>query len=110
MAVRAFTDDPQRLLRAIRQRLDDGSVTTWSVDGEGDLTHTSRQWARKAWMRPRVLDDRLLFNIIGSDEEKMTRATYGVYHGRLIQMLMTHFDHLFDEAVATAIATRGDAV
>lgn len=35
---------------------------------------------------------------------------YGVYHGRLIQTLLIHFDGQIKTATATAMATPGDQV
>lgn len=110
MAVRAFTDQPAALLSAIKKAINDEVVTTWTIDADGDLTHTSAQWAKKAWMRPKIMDDRLLFNIIAPKDVKMSKTTYGVYHARLIQTLLIYFDGQFKTATATAMATSGDQV
>src|SRR5271170_188009 len=109
MAVRAYTDHPDALLLAIKKKVASGAITTWVIDGDGDLTHTSNQWKQKAWMRPKVLEDRLLFNIIGPEEGKTSKTVYGVYHGRLIQTLLIHFDDMIKTTVATAIGTSGDS-
>ncbi len=110
MAVRAFTDNPRELLSALKKAIADGVITTWRIDSDGDLTHTAEQWARRAWMRPKVLEDRLLFNIIASKEEKMSKTLYGVYHGRLIQTLLIHFDSKMKTVSATAMVTSGDLI
>lgn len=110
MAVRAFTDQPAALLTAIKKAIDEEKITTWSIDSQGDLTHTPTQWARKAWMRPKVLDDRLLFNIVAVKNQTMSKTIYGLYHGRLIEMLLTHFDTQITAASATALATSGDLI
>ena len=110
MAVRVFTDDPDSLLAALKLAISDGKIETWTIDSDGDLTQTAKQWSRRAWMRPKVLDDRLLFNIIASKEEKMSKVVYGVYHGRLIQMLIVHFDDRIRTASATGLATAGDNI
>lgn len=109
MAVRAYTDHPDALLSAIKKKVASGAITTWVIDGDGDLTHASRQWTQRAWMRPKVLEDRLLFNIIGTEEGKMSKTVYGVYHGRLIQMLLIYFDDMVKTAVATATGTSDDS-
>jgi hypothetical protein len=108
MAVRAFTNEPKDLLLAIKKAIADGVITTWRIDADGDLTHTSTQWKGKAWMRPKVLEDRLLFNIIASKNEEMSKAVYGVYHGRLVQTLLIHFDTKMTTVTATALGTSGD--
>lgn len=110
MAVRAFTDDPEELLSALKEAIADGIIETWQIDSDGDLTHTSTQWGRRAWMRPRVLGDRLLFNIIASKKEKMSKTIYGVYHGRLIQTLLIHFDNKIKTVSATGLGTTGDNI
>ncbi len=110
MAVRAFTDDPEGLLGALKKAIAEGAIETWRIDSDGDLTHTAAQWAGRAWMRPKVLEDRLLFNIIASKKEKMSKTIYGVYHGRLIQTLLTHFDEKMKIVSATALGTPGDNI
>jgi len=110
MAVRAFTDDPEKLLLALKEAIAEGVIETWQIDSDGDLTHTSAQWGRRAWMRPRVLDDRLLFNIIASKKEAMSKTVYAVYHGRLIQALLTHFDDKIKNVSASGKGTSGDNI
>ena len=110
MAVRAFTDDPQALLSALKDAISNGVIETWRIDTDGDLTHTATQWAGRAWMRPKVLEDRLLFNIIASKREKMSKTLYGVYHGRLVQTLLIHFDDKMRIVSATALGTPDDNI
>jgi hypothetical protein len=110
MAVRAFTDEPEELLSALKKAIAEGVIETWRIDSDGDLTHTSTQWGARAWMRPKVLEDRLLFNIVASKNEKMSKTLYGVYHGRLIQTLLTHFDNKMKTVSATALGTTGDNI
>jgi hypothetical protein len=110
MAVRAFTDEPEELLSALKKAIDEGVIETWRIDSDGDLTHTSTQWGGRAWMRPKVLEDRLLFNIVASKKETMTRTLYGIYHGRLIQVLLIHFDSKMKTVSATALGTTGDNI
>jgi hypothetical protein len=110
MAVRAFTDEPKELLSAIKKAIAEGVIETWRIDSDGDLTHTSAQWGGRAWMRPKVLEDRLLFNIVASNKEKMSKTLYGFYHGRLIQTLLIHFDNRMKTVSATALGTTGDDI
>jgi len=35
---------------------------------------------------------------------------YGLYHGRFIEMLLTHFDKDFDKVYATALAKAGEDI
>jgi len=110
MAVRAFTSEPQQLLSALKAAIASGKITAWTVDADGDLTHTSEQWRRKAWMRPKVLNDRLLFNIIAPTGREMTSAVYGIYHARLIQTLLIFFDRMTTTVTATSLGTSGDTL
>ena len=110
MAVNVSCNDPGALLRAVKSAINDGTVATWSVDADGDLTHTPEQWRKKAWFRPTVGDERLVFNILAPRGTTMSKALYGVYHGRLIEMLLAHFDTKFTRASATALATSADVI
>jgi hypothetical protein len=110
MAVRAFTDDPQALLSAIKRGVAEGIVNGWKIDEDGDLTLASEAFANQAWMRPKVLDDRLLFNIVGRQGARMSTHLYAVYHGRLVQMLLNYFDTRLKTATATALPTPADQV
>jgi hypothetical protein len=91
MALFAYTPDPGRLLAAIKQAIDNGHVKTWAYDKEGDFTHTPDQWNGKAWLRPSLGQGYLRFHIIGSKATITTWAMYGIYHGRFIEELITHF-------------------
>ena len=110
MAVRAFTDQAEPLLSAIKQAIADGRVTTWKIDDDGDLTLTSEIFVNRAWMRPKVLPDRLLFNIIGKKNEKTSTRVYAAYHGRLVQMLLAYFDTRLKTVAATALPTKQDKI
>jgi hypothetical protein len=108
MALIVYTPDPSGLLQAINDGIKSGSVITWSVDADGDYTHTPAQWARKAWMRPSVEAGRITFKILTPKEATMSKEVYGVYHGRFTEMLLTHFDLKFTNATATALPAHGD--
>ena len=110
MAILVETNNPERLLRLIRDAIDDGTVRTWSYDDDNDFTHTAPQWVRQAWLRPRTTSERLVFNILTPQDVRLSRVTYGIYHGRFIEMLLTHFDEKMDYARATAMPTAGDRV
>ncbi len=110
MAVRVFTDKPKSLLSAIRASIRGGSIDTWSTDADGDFTHSAEQWKNRAWFRPTVAEDRIIFNILGPRSKSLSRTVYGVYHGRLVEMLLTHFDEKFSRVSASALPVKGDVV
>lgn len=110
MAVIVNVSEPEGLLQAIRSAARGGELETWSMDADGDFTHSRPQWRLKAWFRPRVSEGMIVFNILAPREAVMSRATYAVYHGRFIEMLLAHFDTRFRRAVATALPVGGDRV
>lgn len=108
MAIVIKTENPKGLLSAIKTAIDDNTVQTWSYDADGDFTHTAEQWCRRAWFRPTVHEDRLVFNIVPPRLRRISRVVYGIYHGRFIEMLLNHFDDRFRDASATALPTAAD--
>jgi len=111
MAIYVFTAKPSTLLASITKAIDDEEIDTWEYDKDGDFTHSaaSGQWANKAWLRPAVQSGALVFGLLGQEGVKMTKPVYGVYHGRFIEMLLTHFDGQFSHVMATAQASAEDS-
>jgi hypothetical protein len=110
MAVRIFSENPRGLLAEVKASIKHGSIDTWSVDADGDFTHTPDQWNNRAWFRPVVSEDKLVFNILAPKSKSISRAVYGIYHGRLIEMFLIHFDREFSRASATALPVTGDRI
>ena len=110
MAVLFKTNAPQELLSDFKKKIDVGLVVTWSYDNDGNFTHTSDQWRHSAWMAPSIDVSSLCFNILGHKSKITTKAIYGVFHGRLVESVATHCDHLFSEAKVTARATNSDNI
>jgi hypothetical protein len=108
MAIIVKTSSPSGLLKLIRKAIDDKKVETWSYDSDGDFNHTPNQWKGKAWLRPKTYVGELRFGILGPQNTTMSKTIYGVYHGRFIEMLLTHFDVDFTLANATAQKTEPD--
>lgn len=102
MAIIVSTSRPKALLNKIKSAIRNGEIDTWTYDSEGDFTHTPNQWVEKAWFRPSTQSGFLLFGMLGQRNISMTKAVYGVYHGRFIEMLLTHFDNDFAHAGSTA--------
>lgn len=111
MSIIINTQDPQGLFKSIKDNIDDKRIVTWSYDADNDFTHTPDQWDRKAWLRPHILvmQKQLIFGIVYPVTAKIADpVTYGIYHGRFIEMLLTHFDEKFSTANATAGLTNYD--
>jgi len=109
MALHFKTTSPNKLLEAYKKAIDDGHVTTWSYDKDGDFTHTADQWIRQAWLRPKVREGaELAFYILTPKEADLSSATYAVYHGRFIESMLRHCDKLFENGYASALPEKGD--
>ncbi|WP_321819636.1 MULTISPECIES: hypothetical protein [unclassified Burkholderia] len=103
MAITVFTQNPKILHAAIREAIDEKKIDTWAYDKDGDFYHTPDQWRGEAWLRPYEQQGMLTFGLVGCEGTQMTKIVYGVYHGRFIEMLLTHFDTEFSNASATAL-------
>lgn len=101
MAIIVLTSTPKKLLASIRSHIDTGSIVTWSYDEQGDFTHDTNQWKNNAWLRPTTGPGELQFGIIASNKIPMTDHIYGVYHGRFVEMMLSHFGGDFDTITAT---------
>ena len=110
MAVIVETEKPSELLQSLKQAMKERTVETWSVDSDGDFTHSPEQWANKAWFRPKIEQDRLVFRMITPKGKRMSRTVYAVYHGRFIEMLLAHFDLKFTRAYSSALPSEGDVI
>lgn len=104
------TDDPAALLKAFRKAIDDKKVVTWSYDKDGDFTHTPAQWVNLGWMRPKIGLGSLTFNFLGNSKIATSKEVYAVYHGRLSESLLAHFDTDFTKVTATALASGTDSI
>jgi hypothetical protein len=110
MALTIQTTEPQALLSSIKTAINAGHVQTWMYDEDGDSTHSPEQWAYKAWLRPIVKSGALRLVILGSTKTKMSKAVYGVYHGRFTEMVLTHCDTQCTAIEASALAAPDDQI
>jgi hypothetical protein len=101
MTILVRTSSPAALLASIRKNIDAKHIETWTYDSAGDFTHTPEQWKKKAWLRPHVEQGVLRFSLVRRNDEVLSKPVYGVYHGRFIEMLVTHFDNDFSSVEST---------
>jgi hypothetical protein len=101
-----YSDDTREELLSLAN----GKIDTWSVDSDGDFTHTPPQWKNQAWLRPKFEPGELILSIITPTGKQLATETYAVFHGRFIEMILAHFDRQFEEAKATAMAAEDDIV
>jgi len=104
------TSSPSQLLQRFKKAIDDKHVVTWKYYRDGDFTHTPDQWADRAYMRPSIELGQLKFNIVKTADHNVTVPVYAIYHGRLIESFLEHFDQSFGIANGTAQPSGGDVV
>jgi hypothetical protein len=105
------TEDPRILVSKINEAIRGGQIITWILDEDGDYTHSLDQWRNKAWLRCSYdeYDETLLrFIIIEPRTLKLSKAVYGVYHGRFAEMLLTHFDSYIISLSISPLLTKYD--
>jgi hypothetical protein len=110
MSLTFKTNDPDGLLHAFRSGIDQKHIVTWSYDRDGDFTHTPEQWARKAWLRPEIQLGQLCLHILRPNGVNISSQVYAVYHGRFLESMLVHCDHLFSDGSASALPNNRDQV
>lgn len=90
MALHFITEQAQKLLDEFEARVEqdkgEESVATWEKVVSNKityLTHTAKGWARKAFFRPYVQADRLVFHMFAPKDKVIDEMVYAYYHGHL---------------------------
>lgn len=91
MAVSVLTSMPSEIIEDFKSLIDAKIIDTWVYDDDGDFTLLSPRWNRIAWFHPIILNDRIIFGIIGRKGFNISIEEYGVYHGQLVESLVTHY-------------------
>lgn len=108
MALIITTNNPCDIIRRFRELVNNNQIQTWQVDSDGDYTIALDQWRNKAWMRPSVNDNgQLIYHFVSSTKHPITRALYGIFHGRLAATLLAHFDTDMDKLEITPLLAHG---
>lgn len=94
MAIYVTTEEPKVLLRRLKRRIDEGLVRTWEYDEDEDFTHSAPQWKNEAWLHPYLREDKVIFGILPPYNKTVSRETYSIYMGRMVEALITHC-HIF---------------
>ena len=110
MSIFVKSSNPQKLVNAINEKIANSNIDTWSVDKDGDYTHNVTQWRYHAWLHPIIETDRVVFAIWGRANEDLNVVDYAIYHGRFVEMLLTHFDQQCDSIEVSSLATRYDRI
>lgn len=95
MAIYVTTENPLELYKKIGNAINAGEIETWKIDDNKLLTHATStgQWERAAWFGCKLEDGLAIFFIVGRNDRAMTIEEYAIYHGRFLEMLLSHFDH-----------------
>lgn len=111
MAIYVKTSNPKQLLDDIKKKIKDGDIKTWSCDLDGDFTYEETQWRCHAWMRPFPMQsEHLIFGMLCRKDKNVSVMDYAVFHGRFVEMLLTHFDRRCDDIISTSKVTKYDRV
>lgn len=89
------TASPRTLISRIEKAIHSGDVTSWEIGNDGKYTHktTTGQWYQAAWLQPEVGQGQVKFVLLNpNDVACPVPEVRGVYEGRFIEMLITHFD------------------
>lgn len=99
MGVYVNTENPNGILASIKSQIKNGTISTWKIyvhEGHEFITHTdaSGQWENKAFFLPSVdlENGQLNFGMYGHGNTPLERIYYSVYHGKLTQMILSHFE------------------
>lgn len=110
MSVYVNSPNPQKLINDINEKIESSGIDTWSVDSDGDYTHTAEQWKNHAWIHPIIETDRVVFAIWGRVNMDLSVVDYAIYHGRFVEMLLAHFDHQCDNIEVSSLASKYDHI
>ena len=111
MAIHFNTTQPVKLLEAFKKAINDGHITMWSCDKDGDFTLTFEKWIFKAWFRPLVESEkRLSFYILPPKGASVTAHGYAVFHARMAESLTYRCDSLFTSAEISSYPENKDKV
>lgn len=110
MSIYVKADKPAELIKEINELIEKKTIATWSVDSDGDYTHTASQWEKNAWIHPIVEETRVVFAIWGRKDQNLSIVDYAVFHGRFVEMLLNHFDRLCRSIDVTPLASSYDHI
>lgn len=110
MSIYVKTVNPRKLVDDINEKISNTSINTWAVDKDGDYTHTAQQWQYHAWIHPIIETERVVFAIWGRASEDLSVVDYAIYHGRFVEMLLTHFDKQCLTIEVSSLASKYDQI
>lgn len=101
MAVFFQTNHPQRLLAALEELIQHGSIRDWYTPTPGEFTLTAARWIRLAYLQPCIVGQELRFYVRTYQGRDLSRQVYAQYQGALMQTFMQHLHQHFTSMTAT---------
>jgi hypothetical protein len=101
MAIYFYSDDPQALLDAFDEAIEDGTIVNWEIDEDGDYTHVADPWSKRAWFASSIGDNCLAFSIVPDLSEVVPRSIFAFYQADLIETFVNHLHEQFTNVMAT---------
>ncbi len=111
MAIIIQTDQPDLLLDKIFEAVDNKRADKWIRTDDGRLTYGALLWKNEAFFKPQIWVDEneLRFGLLKrKDRKHITTKLYTIFHTKLIELLLSHFDSDFRSITATAAKTEPD--
>ena len=104
MAIIIETNDPNGLLKSIKDAIAGGKLSGWEMyvhDKVEFITQSAGQYKKKAYLKPVVAanENRLKMGFYG-DGKAVKKAVHSEYHAKFIQMLLDNFGTKFNWASA----------
>ncbi len=101
MAIVVTTQDPERLLTALKNAIAEGRLSDWSIAVDGDLIASSSRCHEYACFEGTPSEGMLVLRLVGIDGAE-TPAVYGYFQSLMVAVLLLVFNDLFDHLSATS--------
>jgi hypothetical protein len=104
MALEFIADNPVCLLEVFRANIDNGTITAWRYNAQGQFTLTASRWTRQAWLTPIIEPDRLRFYMVPVGQHQISRLVFVYYQAHMLETFMLYLFHLYEQSGATSSA------
>lgn len=111
MAIIIHTNQPNLLLDKIYDAIDAKKADKWERTTDGRLTYGALLWKNEAFFKPQIWveEQQLRFGLLKrKDRKHISSKLYTVFHTKLVEMLLSHFDTSFSEVTITAVRAEPD--
>lgn len=101
MAIYIKTMNSDLLLSKLKKLIENNKITTWKCDNDNDFKLIEEQWENKAWLRPNIIKDSIIFGILKNKSVPFTKKIYSAYHSHFIEMLINHASEYIEDINVT---------